>query len=172
MGPDGTVRLTPPDTRCCLTTTNRHMTHANRVLEQLKQGRDDPATPDEQRERLNERIQELTTHMYDLTGFQRDLLRGIAALTTENEQPPKGLKVLEWLEDEAGYAEVHHGRLYPNMDTLVDMGLVSKSERDRRTNEYALTQRGRREIQEHVTEWEDATDGLDDVKPAATDGGF
>lgn len=108
--------------------------------------------------------------MYDLTGFKRDILRGIASLTNENEQPPKGLKVLEWLEDEAGYSEVHHGRLYPNLDELVDAGLVTKSERDRRTNEYALTRRGRREIQEHVNDWNDAADGLDDVTVAA-DGG-
>ena len=147
------------------------MTHAGRVLAQLKEGRDDPNTPDEQRERLNERIRELTPDMYDLTGFQRDLLRGIAALTNENNEPPKGLSVLEWLEDEAGYSEVHHWRLYPNLDDLQTKGLVSKSERDRRTNEYRLTQRGKREIQEHVSAWLDATDGLDDVKAEAADGG-
>lgn len=148
------------------------MTHASRILEQLKTGANDPDTPEEQRERLNERIRELTTHMYDLTGFQRDQLRGIAALTTD-ERGPKGLEVLEWLEDEdgGGYGEVHHGRLYPNLDTLVDMGLVSKSELDRRTNQYRLTDRGRREIQEHLNEWLDATSGLDDVKPAVPDGG-
>jgi DNA-binding PadR family transcriptional regulator len=143
------------------------MTHASRILDQLKEGRDDPDVPDEQREQLNERIQELTTGMYDLTGFQRDQLRAIAALTTD-QRGPKGLEVLEWLEDEAGYDEVHHGRLYPNMNTLSDMGLVSKAELDRRSNEYRLTQRGRREIQEHLNEWADAVDGLDGV---ATDGG-
>lgn len=144
------------------------MTHASRVLDQLKEGANDPDTPEEQRERLNERIQELTTHMYDLTGFQRDALRGIASLTTD-ERGPKGLEVLEWLEDEAGYSEVHHGRLYPNLDTLTDMGLVSKSELDRRTNQYRLTQRGKREIQEHLNEWTAAVDGLE--MPKATDGG-
>jgi DNA-binding PadR family transcriptional regulator len=143
------------------------MTHASRILDQLKEGRDDPDTPDEQREQLNERIQELTTNMYDLTGFQRDQLRAIAALTTD-ERGPNGLEVLEWLEDEAGYSEVHHGRLYPNMNTLSDMGLVAKSELDRRTNEYGLTQRGRREIREYLNEWANAVDGLDGV---ATDGG-
>ena len=42
--------------------------------------------------------------------------------------------------------EVHHGRLYPNLDELVDKGLVEKGTIDRRTNYYTLTQRGQREI--------------------------
>ena len=49
--------------------------------------------------------------------------------------------------------EIHHGRLYPNLDTLVDKGLVEKGQRDRRTNFYSLTRRGRREI-EARREWE------------------
>jgi DNA-binding PadR family transcriptional regulator len=90
--------------------------------------------------------------MYDLTGFQRDLLYVIAGL-----DDPKGLAVKDELEDYYE-KEIHHGRLYPNLDTLVDKGLVEKGERDRRTNFYTLTQRGRREIadrngwQEHYTE--------------------
>jgi DNA-binding PadR family transcriptional regulator len=49
--------------------------------------------------------------------------------------------------------EIHHGRLYPNLDTLVEKGLVEKSQRDRRTNEYTTTRRGIREIEARV-EWE------------------
>ncbi|OYR78518.1 hypothetical protein DJ84_20965 [Halorubrum ezzemoulense] len=49
--------------------------------------------------------------------------------------------------------EIHHGRLYPNLDTLVEKGLIEKSQRDRRTNEYTTTRRGTREI-EARTEWE------------------
>lgn len=154
------------------------MTHASRVLAQLKEGAEDPDTPEEQRERLNERIDELTADMYDLTGFQRDILRGIASLT--DDDAPHGLAVKEWLEDEAEYGEVHHGRLYPNLDDLQTKGLVDKGQRDRRTNEYRLTRRGRREIQEHLTEWLDAVgaEGDDFVADAvllkpnkATDGG-
>jgi DNA-binding PadR family transcriptional regulator len=37
---------------------------------------------------------------------------------------------------------VNHGRLYPNLDDLVEMGLVEKSELDKRTNQYALTDEG------------------------------
>lgn len=85
--------------------------------------------------------------MYDLTAFQRDLLYVIAG--SDN---PHGLALKEELED---YYEgdVHHGRLYPNLDTLVEKGLVSKSAKDRRTNEYTLSKRGAREI-ETREKWE------------------
>jgi DNA-binding PadR family transcriptional regulator len=78
--------------------------------------------------------------MYDLTGFQRDLLYVIAGL-----DEPHGLAIKEELEM---YYEgdVNHGRLYPNLDTLVDKGMVEKGERDRRTNFYTLTRRGKREL--------------------------
>jgi DNA-binding PadR family transcriptional regulator len=85
--------------------------------------------------------------MYDLTGFQRDLLYVIAGM-----DEPHGLAIKEELE-EYYESEIHHGRLYPNLDTLVDKGLVEKGELDRRTNYYALTRRGRREI-EARREWE------------------
>ena len=85
--------------------------------------------------------------MHDLTGFQRDLLYVIAG-----KDEPHGLAIKEELEDYYE-KEIHHGRLYPNLDTLVDKGLVDKGQRDRRTNYYALTDRGRREI-EARREWE------------------
>ncbi|WP_138006402.1 PadR family transcriptional regulator [Halalkalirubrum salinum] len=85
--------------------------------------------------------------MHDLTGFQRDLLYVIAGL-----EEPHGLAIKEELE-EYYEKEIHHGRLYPNLDTLVNKGLVEKGEQDRRTNKYIMTRRGRREI-EARTEWE------------------
>lgn len=79
--------------------------------------------------------------MNDLTGFQRDLLYVVAGL-----EEPHGLAIKEELE--AYYEkEVHHGRLYPNLDTLVDKGLVKKGQIDKRTNAYSVTDRGRREIE-------------------------
>lgn len=86
--------------------------------------------------------------MHDLTGFQRDLLTVIAGL-----DDPHGLAIKEELE-KYYETEIHHGRLYPNLDTLVDKGLVEKGELDRRTNYYALTQRGKREI-EARRDWEE-----------------
>jgi len=74
--------------------------------------------------------------MDNLTGFQRDLLYAIAAAG-----PAKGLRIKEDLQDY--YAtEINHGRLYPNLDTLVDRGLVEKGQLDRRSNSYELSARG------------------------------
>ncbi len=85
--------------------------------------------------------------MYDLTGFQRDLLYVVAG-----KEEPHGLAIKEELE-KYYETEIHHGRLYPNLDTLVDKGLVEKGQRDRRTNTYVVTRRGKREI-EARDEWE------------------
>ena len=85
--------------------------------------------------------------MHDLTGFQRDLLYVIAG-----SEKPHGLAIKDELE-KYYEKEIHHGRLYPNLDTLVDKGLVEKGEKDRRTNFYTLTRRGRREIEDR-REWE------------------
>lgn len=85
--------------------------------------------------------------MHDLTGFQRDLLYTIAGL-----EEPHGLGIKE--EIQAYYeTEIHHGRLYPNLDSLVEKGLIEKGEIDRRTNSYTLTRRGQREIDARI-EWE------------------
>lgn len=74
--------------------------------------------------------------MDDLTSFQRDLLYVIAGLDA-----PHGLKIKTELE--AYYpTEVNHGRLYPNLDTLVEKDLINKSQKDDRTNEYTVTQHG------------------------------
>jgi DNA-binding PadR family transcriptional regulator len=78
--------------------------------------------------------------MHDLSGFQRDILYVIEGL-----HEPHGLAVKGELEE---YYEktINHGRLYPNLDTLVDKGLVDKGEHNGRTNMYSLTGRGEREI--------------------------
>lgn len=85
--------------------------------------------------------------MHDLTGFQRDLLFAIAGL-----DKPHGIAVKEELEEYYG-REVRHGRLYPNLDTLVNKGLVEKGQKDRRTNEYVLHDQGREEIETRLS-WE------------------
>ena len=83
-----------------------------------------------------------TDPLTDLTSFQRDLLAVIAG----HDEAPHGLAIKATLEEHYE-EEIHHGRLYPNLDTLVTKGLVKKSQRDRRTNEYTLTSRGRREVE-------------------------
>ena len=78
--------------------------------------------------------------MHDLTGFQRDLLYVVGGL-----EDPHGLAIKNELEEYYD-GEIHHGRLYPNLDTLVEKGLVKKGSKDKRTNIYTLTQRGKREL--------------------------
>lgn len=58
--------------------------------------------------------------MDDLTAFQRDLLYVIAGM--EDDPYLHGLSVKNELEEH--YSEtVDHGRLYPNLDQLVEKGL-------------------------------------------------
>jgi len=78
---------------------------------------------------------EESTVARDLTAFQQNVL------TVLSEEPRYGLAIKRELEDYYG-TEVNHGRLYPNLDELVEMGLVEKSELDKRTNQYALTEAG------------------------------
>ena len=66
--------------------------------------------------------------MHDLTGFQRDALYVIAGMDS-----PKGLAIDGTLDDYYS-TEINHGRLYPNLDALIDMGLVEEGEIDDRTN--------------------------------------
>ncbi len=55
---------------------------------------------------------------YDLTGFQRDLLYVVLG-----KDKPHGLALKDELEQYYD-SEIHHGRLYPNLDTLVEKGLL------------------------------------------------
>lgn len=86
----------------------------------------------------------ISARMIDLTAFQRDILWYIAELGD-----PKGLAIKEEME-EYHETEIHHGRLYPNLDELVDRGLVMKGTKDRRTNEYTLSPRGQRDLEDRL----------------------
>ncbi len=71
----------------------------------------------------------------ELTAFQYNIL------VILSREPMYGLAIKRELE--AYYDdEVNHGRLYPNLDELVEAGLLEKSELDKRTNQYALTDTG------------------------------
>ena len=71
-----------------------------------------------------------------LTAFQRDVL-----WTLFHTGGLKGLAIKAQLEEYYG-KEINHGRLYPNLDTLAEKGLVGKRPRDKRTNDYSLTEAG------------------------------
>lgn len=77
----------------------------------------------------------------ELTGFQRDLLYVTAGLGTAS-----GLTLKAELEEEYE-TEIHHGRLYPNLDALVEEGLIEKESVDQRTNGYSVTPAGQAAIE-------------------------
>jgi len=80
-------------------------------------------------------VTDTPTTANELTAFQQNILAILA------EEPMYGLAVKRELESYYD-ADVNHGRLYPNLDDLVEMGLVEKSELDKRTNQYELTAAG------------------------------
>jgi len=84
----------------------------------------------------------------DLTGFKRDVLEAIQRLDNEGERS-YGLAIKRELE-RVYEEEVNHGRLYPNLDDLVDADLVEKSELDKRTNRYGLTTEGQSMLEQRA----------------------
>ncbi len=80
-------------------------------------------------------ITDSTSIARELTAFQNNILVILA------KEPMYGLAIKRELEAYYG-TEVNHGRLYPNLDELVELGLVEKSELDKRTNQYSLTDNG------------------------------
>jgi DNA-binding PadR family transcriptional regulator len=82
----------------------------------------------------------------DLTAFQQNILVILA------EEPRYGLAIKRELESYYD-DEVNHGRLYPNLDDLVEMELVEKSELDKRTNQYSLTESGKEAVLDQLG-WE------------------
>ncbi|SDG23808.1 helix-turn-helix transcriptional regulator [Halorientalis regularis] len=77
----------------------------------------------------------------DLTAFQKEALLAITRLENSDEEP-YGLGIKRQLQERLG-EEVNHGRLYPNLDDLVDLGLLEKEALDKRTNTYTLSEEGK-----------------------------
>lgn len=70
-------------------------------------------------------------------GFKRDILY---ILWANGEIYGLGIKAFL---DEAYEGEIHHGRLYPNIDELKDHNMIEKRSKDNRTNLYSLTSYGK-----------------------------
>jgi len=99
---------------------------------------------------------------YDLTAFQEKILFAIASFDRQNRQNdgPRGLGVKEYMEKKFYADEINHGRLYPNLDTLVQKDLVEKGQTDRRTNWYALTADGREYCESLLLEFGNAWENV------------
>ncbi len=89
----------------------------------------------------------MNCNMEELTGFQRDLMYVIA-----NNDQPSGQNIRRSIEPYYD-GNVNHGRLYPNLDALVEDGYVVKGTQDQRTNFYEMTQKGKDAIV-HRQQWE------------------
>lgn len=87
----------------------------------------------------------------DLTGFQRDILFALAWFErVDGQSRVYGLE-LKSLLDEQYDKEVHKGRLYPNLDTLEDKGLVVRERPDNGKSDdlYGLAVRGESTVEEY-----------------------
>jgi DNA-binding PadR family transcriptional regulator len=86
----------------------------------------------------------------NLSAFQRDILLVLLRLENSDEDS-YGLAIKRRLE--ARYdSEVNHGRLYPNLDELIESELVDRGQIDKRTNRYTLTDTGRDLLRAHGEE--------------------
>lgn len=72
-----------------------------------------------------------------LSALQWDLL-----WTLSKRGSSKGIAVRQGIVDYYG-EEVPYSEVYPNLDALVDLGLVVKRTNGGHTNEYELTEKGR-----------------------------
>lgn len=101
----------------------------------------------------------------DLTAFQRDLLEAVARVE-ESGDVPKGVRIMD--EIQVDYeVNINHGRTYPNLDELAELGLIEKGEIDNRTNSYGLTE----EAWELLESRRDDLARVTGTPIAATDGG-
>lgn len=92
----------------------------------------------------------------ELTAFHFDLLTAVAHGSGSGADLKHRLESWHYGED-----EVNHGRLYPNLDILVECDLIEKGEIDRRTNGYEITEKGLR-VLDSRSEWFDG--GVRSVK--------
>ena len=93
--------------------------------------------------------------MTALSQFKQEMLYILA-----QDGPLYGLAVRRGLAERYG-TDIHHSRLYQNLDELVEQELITKSKRDDRTNEYALTRAGKRVIKRDAQRRYGIADGLD-----------
>jgi len=90
-----------------------------------------------------------------LNATQRDLLCAVQHLNGAS-----GSEILDHLRAYYAPDGITSPPVYTNLNTLATEGLVSKSERDNRTNEYALTHEGEQAL-EARDDWT-ATGGRDE----------
>jgi DNA-binding PadR family transcriptional regulator len=95
--------------------------------------------------------------LIDLPGYRRDILLALA-----HSGPANGHRIMDVLSALRG-EEITDGGFYPNLNALVDEGLIEKHEQkhNKRSNEYALSERGRETIREHAQRIAGALEAID-----------
>ena len=88
---------------------------------------------------------------HELTGFQRDLLKTAIRLNDQSTAV-SGQAIRRQIEQQRDQ-DINHGRLYPNLDVLVEAGLLEKGSIDERTNDYRSTQRAREMVRQELQSW-------------------
>lgn len=85
-----------------------------------------------------------------VTAFQWDIMAALLRLTDEGQALPNGLDIQRGIEAHFDI-EVNHGRFYPNLGALVEMGFIHKTDglTDREYN-YFPTERGLRELEDRA----------------------
>ena len=77
--------------------------------------------------------------MVELTAFQYTLLSAADDLVE-----PSGQDIRRHVDAGPFHpSPMNHGRLYPNLETIVEAGLVEKGEKNDRTNLYTITDDGK-----------------------------
>ena len=77
--------------------------------------------------------------MVELTAFQWSLLQAASELVKPSGQTIKRHVDASPYHDE----DMGHGRLYPNLEAIIEAGYVKKGEQDARTNYYEITDEGK-----------------------------
>jgi len=103
------------------------------------------------------------TQWYDCSGFQRDLLLGVAT-HHRLEESPYGVALQEWLDARYPH-DVVRSRVYHNLGELVDADLLTRDPNSAYRTPYRLTDAGRQCLAAHG-HFVDALD-LSVLEPAA-----
>jgi Fe2+ or Zn2+ uptake regulation protein len=74
----------------------------------------------------------------DLTEIQQQIVKAVIEIETEVGDKPYGVAIKHILEERYG-EEISNYHVYPNLNTLVEMGVIEKGQIDQRTNSYEST---------------------------------
>ncbi|RDZ65987.1 DNA-binding protein [Haloferax sp. Atlit-12N] len=74
----------------------------------------------------------------DLSEVEQQIVKAVIEIENEVGDDPYGVAIKHILEERYG-REISNATVYPNLDDLVEMGVIEKGEIDRRTNAYHST---------------------------------